>query len=110
VGLGVDGSASNDGSNMLAEVRQALLLNRLAHGAAALDVAGALRMATVEGARCLGRGDIGSIEPGKIANLIVTTGDPLAIPTEVRYLFIRGQLTSTDNKHRQLYEKYRKRP
>lgn len=69
VGLGVDGSASNDSSHMLAEARQALLLNRLAHGAAALDVAGALRMATVEGARCLGRDDIGSLEPGKRADL-----------------------------------------
>ena len=54
--------------------------------------------------------DLGTIEPGKIGNLIVTTGDPLEIRTEVRYLFIEGRLTSTDNKHRQLYEKYRKRP
>jgi cytosine/adenosine deaminase-related metal-dependent hydrolase len=69
VGLGVDGSASNDSSNMLAEARQALLLQRLAHGAAALSVRDALHMATVEGARCLGRDDIGSLEPGKRADV-----------------------------------------
>ena len=69
VGLGVDGSASNDSSHMLAEARQALLLTRVAHGAASLGVLGALRMATVEGAQCLGRDDIGSLEPGKRADL-----------------------------------------
>ena len=42
--------------------------------------------------------------------MIVTSGDPLEIQTQVRYLFIKGQLTSTDNKHRELYEEYRKRP
>ena len=69
VGLGVDGSASNDSSHMLAEARQALLLQRLRHGASALSVRDALRMATVEGARCLGRDDIGSLEVGKRADL-----------------------------------------
>jgi 8-oxoguanine deaminase len=69
VGIGVDGSASNDSSHMLAEVRQAMLVQRLRHGAAALGVGDALRMATVEGARCLGRDDIGSLEPGKRADL-----------------------------------------
>lgn len=53
---------------------------------------------------------LGTIEAGKIANLIVTTGDPLEIRTEVRFLFINGRPTSTDNKHKQLYEKYRRRP
>jgi imidazolonepropionase-like amidohydrolase len=53
---------------------------------------------------------LGTIEVGKIANLIVTSSDPLEIQTEVRYLFIRGQLISTDNKHRRLYETYRQRP
>ncbi len=48
--------------------------------------------------------------PGKVANLIVTTGDPLDLQTDVRYLFINGRLAGTDNKHRQLYEEYRKRP
>jgi cytosine/adenosine deaminase-related metal-dependent hydrolase len=69
VGLGVDGSASNDSSNMLAEARQALLVQRLNNGAAACRVRDALRMATVEGARCLGRDDIGSLEPGKRADI-----------------------------------------
>jgi len=45
-----------------------------------------------------------------MANLIVTTGDPLEIRTQMRYLFINGQLTSTSNRHRDLYEQYRKRP
>lgn len=53
---------------------------------------------------------LGTIEPGKLANIIVTNGDPLEIQTEVRFLFIKGQLTSTENRHRQLYEQYRKRP
>jgi 8-oxoguanine deaminase len=69
VGLGVDGSASNDSSHMLAEARQALLLQRLRHGAAAFTVMDALKMATGGGARCLGRDDLGSIEPGKRADL-----------------------------------------
>jgi len=69
VGLGVDGSASNDSSHMLAEARQALLVQRLRHGAAAITAADVLRMATVEGARCLGRDDIGSIQPGKRADI-----------------------------------------
>jgi len=69
VGIGVDGSASNDSSHMLAEVRQAMLLQRLRHGASALGVSEALRMATVDGARCLGRDDIGSLEPGKRADV-----------------------------------------
>ena len=69
VGLGVDGSASNDSSHMLAEARQALLLQRLKHGAAAFRVRDALRLATAEGALCLGRDDIGAIEPGKRADL-----------------------------------------
>jgi imidazolonepropionase-like amidohydrolase len=53
---------------------------------------------------------LGTIEVGKLANLIVTDGDPLEIQTQVRYLFINGQPTSTDNKHRRLYEKYLARP
>jgi len=71
VGLGVDGSASNDTSNMLAECRQALLAHRV--GKAAEDWVTAeevLWMATRGGARCLGRDDIGSLEPGMAADLI----------------------------------------
>jgi imidazolonepropionase-like amidohydrolase len=71
----------------------------------------ALKAVTVNAAQMLGLGDrLGTIEAGKIANLIVTTGDPLEIRTQLRYLFINGQLTSTTNRHRDLYEQYRKRP
>ncbi len=70
-----------------------------------------LKAITLYPAQILGVDDrLGSIEAGKIANLIVTDGDPLEITTEVKYLFINGLLTSTDNKHKQLYEKYRARP
>jgi imidazolonepropionase-like amidohydrolase len=54
--------------------------------------------------------ELGTIEVGKMANLIITNGDLLELTTEVKYLFIRGMQTSTDNRHRQLYEEYRKRP
>ena len=71
----------------------------------------AIAAATRINAQIIGKGrELGSIEPGKIANGIVTNGDPLEVRTEVRYLFIDGQLTSTDNRHRDLYEQYRKRP
>jgi imidazolonepropionase-like amidohydrolase len=53
---------------------------------------------------------LGSITPGKVANLVVTDGDPLAIPTQVLHLFIRGEEVSTDNRHESLYERYRARP
>jgi imidazolonepropionase-like amidohydrolase len=71
----------------------------------------ALKAVTVNAAQMLGLADrLGTLEPGKMANLIVTTGDPLEIRTQVRYLFINGQLTTTANRHRDLYEQYRKRP
>jgi cytosine/adenosine deaminase-related metal-dependent hydrolase len=72
VGLGVDGSASNDSSNMLAEARQALLAHRPgADPSRWLTAEEVLWMATRGGARCLGRDDIGSLEPGKAADLIL---------------------------------------
>jgi 8-oxoguanine deaminase len=72
VGLGVDGSASNDSSNMLAEARQALLAHRLgADPGAWVTAEEVLRMATRGGARCLGRDDIGSLEPGRAADLLL---------------------------------------
>jgi 8-oxoguanine deaminase len=70
VSLAVDGSASNDSSHMLAEARQALLLQRVRYGGAALSVSQALEMATLGGARALGRDDIGALAPGKAADLI----------------------------------------
>jgi cytosine/adenosine deaminase-related metal-dependent hydrolase len=72
VGLGVDGSASNDTSNMLAEVRQALLAHRPGQDPARwLTAQDVLEMATRGGARCLGRDDVGSLEPGKAADVIL---------------------------------------
>ena len=82
VGLGCDGSASNDANHMLAEVRQALLLNRLAVApgvgeGAVMPVREALRLATRGGAEVLGRDDIGSIEVGKAADIIAVSLDRL---------------------------------
>jgi 8-oxoguanine deaminase len=72
VGLGVDGSASNDTSNLLAEARQTLLAHRIgADPGRWITAEEALWMATRGGARCLGRDDIGSLEPGKCADLIL---------------------------------------
>ena len=71
----------------------------------------ALRAVTIYPAQILGIDDrFGTIEEGKVANLIVTDGDPLEIRTHTKHLFINGRPTSTDNKHRQLYEKHRQRP
>lgn len=87
VGLAVDGSASNDVSNMAQEMRQALLLQRLALGAARITHFEPLRWATEGSARCLGRSDIGAIATGKQADLVLfkldeprfaTCEDPLA--------------------------------
>ena len=71
VGLAVDGSASNDSSDMLAEARQALLIQRLRSGANGSTATGVLELATLGGAAVLGRDDIGSLEPGKAADLAV---------------------------------------
>jgi len=85
VGLGVDGSASNDGSHMLAEARQAMLLSRLGQAVAPaiddqpdlLTARQALEVATLGGARVLGRPDLGSLEPGKCADFIAINLDHL---------------------------------
>lgn len=69
VGLAVDGSASNDSSHLLAELRQCLLLHRVLGGAGAMTVPEVLEMATLGGAACLGREDVGSLEPGKACDL-----------------------------------------
>lgn len=70
VGLGVDGSASNDSSHMLAESRQAMLLQRVGGDPAALSARQALELATLGGAQVLNRDDIGSLEKGKAADFI----------------------------------------
>jgi imidazolonepropionase-like amidohydrolase len=82
--------------------------NAVAYG---LPYEEALKAVTLYPAEILGLGgQLGTLEPGKIANVIVTNGDPLELTTDVRYLFIKGQLTSRDNKHQRLYEKYLNRP
>ncbi len=68
VGIGVDGSASNDGAQMLGEVRQAILLQRVGLGATAMTARQALEVATLGGARVLGRDDIGALAPGMAAD------------------------------------------
>lgn len=69
VGLAVDGSASNDSSDMMGEMRNCLLMHRLIRGASAMTAYGALTLATRGGARLLGREEIGSLEVGKAADL-----------------------------------------
>jgi len=107
VGLAVDGSASNDSSHMLAEARQALLLQRVRYGAAALSAGQVLEMATLGGARLLGREDIGALAPGRAADLIGVRRerleyagaqhDPLAAlvlchPATVDLAMVQGQI------------------
>ena len=77
VGLGVDGSASNDGSNLLQEVRAAMLLQRGANGIAAVSHRDALRWATRGSADCLGRPELGRIAVGAAADLALYTLDEL---------------------------------
>ena len=82
--------------------------NAVAYG---LSYDEALRAVTINPAQILGLGNqIGTLEQGKLANLIVTNGDPLELTTDVKYLFIKGRLTSLENKHHRLYEKYLNRP
>jgi len=70
VGLGVDGSASNDGAHLLGEARQAMLLARVGHGPAAMTAREALEIATLGGARVLNRDDIGALAPGMAADIV----------------------------------------
>lgn len=110
VGLGVDGSASNDVGNLVAEARMAMLLQRVARGADAMSPREALEIATLGGAQVLGRSDLGSIAPGKRADIAVwdLTGieaagawDPVAAlvlcgPRRVRHLFVEGRQVVRD--------------
>ena len=75
ISLGVDGSASNDGSNMINEVRQALLIQRLRYGSSKVSHLDALNWATKGGAKTLNRNDIGVIAEGKQADLAMFTLD-----------------------------------
>jgi cytosine/adenosine deaminase-related metal-dependent hydrolase len=117
VGLGVDGSASNDAAHLLSEARQAMLLQRVALGADAMSAREVLEVATLGGAQVLGRHDCGQIAVGKRADIAVWdlsglaaagTWDPVAAlvlcgPMAVRDLFVEGrqivqggQITSID--------------
>jgi 8-oxoguanine deaminase len=87
VGIGVDGSASNDGSNLIQEVRAAFLLQRNRYGVSAVSERDAMRWATKGSAACLGRLELGEIAAGKVADLALFkldelrfsgAGDPLA--------------------------------
>jgi cytosine/adenosine deaminase-related metal-dependent hydrolase len=117
VGLGVDGSASNDSSHMLAEARMAMLLQRARHGATALTATQALELATLEGARVLGRQDIGALKPGLAADFIGfdlnqpgfagALHDPVAAlvfcaPAQVSFSVINGCLVVSEGRIRGL--------
>ncbi|KAA3638233.1 MAG: 8-oxoguanine deaminase [Armatimonadetes bacterium] len=111
VGIGVDGSASNDGSNLLAEVRQAMLVARLdaspnQSGGELMPARTALELATLGGARLLGRSDIGALAVGMCADVVAidlgkleyagALGDPVAAvvfgaPTTVDQSWVHGQ-------------------
>ena len=103
-GLGVDGSASNDTGNLMAEARQCMLLQRVASGAGAMSAREALEIATLGGAEVLNRPDCGSLEIGKCADIAIwdmsgvdSAGnwDPAAIllagPTLARDVFVNGR-------------------
>jgi imidazolonepropionase-like amidohydrolase len=76
-----------------------------------LDPDEALRALTINPARIWGAADrLGSIEPGKVANLMLTTGDPLDVRTTVKQVFIRGEPIPMTDRHTELWEKFRARP
>ena len=71
----------------------------------------ALKALTINAAEILGVADrIGSIEPGKIANLFIAKGDPLEVRTPITHVIIAGRDVPLDNKQLALYERYSKRP
>lgn len=110
VGLGVDGSASNDAGNLILEARQALLLQRVANGADAMSAREALEVATLGGAQVLGRSDCGSLQVGKRADIAIWdvsgidaagSWDPVASlilcgPSRVRDLMVEGRMIVQD--------------
>ena len=104
VGLGVDGSASNDAGNLVSEARQAMLLQRVANGADAMSAREALFVATRGGAEVLGRSDCGQIAVGKRADIAIWdvsgvesagSWDPAALllagPTGAKHVLVEGK-------------------
>ena len=79
VGLGVDGAASNDAGHLLGEARTAMLLQRVAHGPGAMSAREMLEIATLGGARVLGRDDIGALAPGMAADIVTFAADGVAL-------------------------------
>ncbi len=111
VGLGVDGSASNDVGNLVGEARQAMLLQRVQNGADAMSAREALEIATRGGAQVLGRNDCGQIAVGKRADIAIWDAhtienagswDPAALllagPTRVDALFVEGRQIVSEGK------------
>lgn len=111
VGLGVDGSASNDQGNLIDEARQAMLLQRVAFGADKMSAREVLRIATRGGAEVLGRPDCGQIAVGKRADIAIWDAsgldsagswDPAALvlagPRQVRDLFVDGRQIVQDGR------------
>ena len=109
VGLGVDGSASNDQGNLILEARQAMLLQRVSLGADAMSSREALEIATRGGADVLGRSDVGRLEVGKRADIAVWdvrgiesagSWDPAALllagPMKARHVFVEGRQVVRD--------------
>ena len=109
VGLGVDGSASNDAGNLVAEARQAMLLQRVARGADAMSAREALEIATRGGADILGRPECGRIAVGARADIAIWdvssieaagSWDPAALllagPRAVRDLVVEGRIVVAD--------------
>ena len=112
VGLGVDGSASNDSGHLMAEARQAMLLARVGYGPAAMSGRQTLELATLGGARVLGRNDIGALAPGMSADVVAfniqgidlagaAPNDPVAAllfcsPQRVSHSIINGKIVVSD--------------
>jgi len=112
VALGVDGSASNDAGDLISEARQTMLLQRVQNGADAMSAREALEIATLGGAKVLGRADCGSLQPGMRADIAIwdLTGlnaagswDPVAAlvlcgPHKVRDLIVNGRQVVRDRR------------